>query len=59
MATKATIQVFESSVSPKVIAEFNTIEALEEWNKEHNVNADQVAVNDCVLLGWDELYDFV
>ena len=54
--TKALVKVYEGS---KVIATFNSIEALLEWDKKHNVNADQVSVNDCVLLGWDELYYFV
>ena len=56
---KAKIEVLESSLSSKVIATFKTIEELLEWNKKHNVYADRIAINDCVLYGWDELYDFV
>ena len=56
---KAKIEVFESPLSSKVIANFKTIEELLKWNKKHDVFADRVAVNDCVLMGWDELYDFV
>ena len=56
---KAKIEVFESPLSSKIIATFKTIEELLEWNKTHDVFADRVAVNDCVLMGWDEVYDFV
>ena len=57
--TKAKIEVYESSLSTEVIATFGSIEDLIVWNETHNVNADQVSVNDCILLGWDELYYFV
>ena len=38
---------------------FKTTQELLNWNAKHNVFADRIAVNDCVLMGWDELYDFV
>ena len=57
--TKASCEVFKSSTSLKVIATFNNVEELYKYAKENNLYADQCAVNDCVLLGWDELYDFV
>jgi len=57
--TKAKIEVYESPLLDKVIVTFNTIEELEKWNETHNVYADQISVNGCVLYGWDELYDFV
>jgi hypothetical protein len=56
---KAKIEVFESPLSSKVIATFKTIRDLIKWNKKHNVFADTVAVNGCLLYDWDELYDFV
>jgi len=59
MMTSASINVYESSLSTKVIAKFDYIEELLEWNKQNDVYADQVEVNDCMLYGWDELYDFV
>jgi len=56
---KAKIEVFESALSTKVIATFKTTQELLNWNAKHNVFADRIAVNDCVLMGWDELYYFV
>lgn len=56
---KAKIEVFKSALSTKVIATFKTTQELLNWNAKHNVFADRIAVNDCVLMGWDELYDFV
>ena len=56
---KAKIEVFESAFSTNVIATFKTIQELLNWNAKHNVFADRIAVNDCVLIGWDELYDFI
>jgi len=46
-------------MSDKVIATFDTVEALVLWNAGHNVHADCISVNGSVLYGWDELYDFV
>ena len=57
--TKAKVEVYESNISSKVIATFKTINELVKWNEKHNVYADQISINDCMLLGWDELYDFV
>ena len=57
--TKCKIQVFESPLSSNVIKTFNSIEALVKANETYNWSADQIAVNDSILLGWDELYDFV
>ena len=57
--TKANVQVYENSISESVIARFSDIESLVEWNKAKNVSADQVSVNNFMLLGWDELYDFI
>lgn len=59
MPTKAKIEVFESPLSDKVIKTFNTIEDLEKWNETNNIHADRISVNGYLLLGWDELYDFV
>ena len=59
MKTKANIKVFKSALSEEIIRRFSSIEDLLEWNKQHNVYADQIAINDMQLLGWDELYDFV
>lgn len=53
---KASIQVFELN-STKLIATYSTIEEL--MSNAENLMADQVVINDCVLYGWDEIYDFV
>tara|TARA_R110001606_G_scaffold180242_1_gene326882 strand:+ start:134 stop:310 length:177 start_codon:yes stop_codon:yes gene_type:complete len=57
--TTAKIEVFESPLSSNLIAKFNSIEELIAANKFKNYMADQIAINNCVLYGWDELYDFV
>lgn len=57
--TVAKIEVFENSTSLNVIRRFSTIESLVYANKTFNWSADQISVNDCVLMGWDELYDFI
>lgn len=64
MATKARIKVYASPTSDEVVAQFKSIEELEDWVEEQQekgeiIFADRVSVNDMVLLGWDELYDFV
>jgi len=58
---KADIKVFESPLSDKVIQEFKTTSELEKWADEQKepVFADRVSVNNCILYGWDELYDFI
>ena len=55
----AKIEVYKSSTSSEIVAEFTTIEELLTWNETHDVYADQISVNECMLMGWDELYDFV
>lgn len=53
------IEVFEDSMSEKVIATFNSIDDLMVAAKKNKWVADQVAINDCILYGWNEIYDFV
>lgn len=55
---KAKINVYEIG-SSKIIASFSSIADLEKANEKHNWNADQIEVNGMLLMGWDELYDFV
>lgn len=57
--TKCKIEVFENPTSSKVINTFASIEELLKSNESENYMADQITINDCVLYGWDELYDFV
>ena len=57
--TKTKIEVFENCMSDKVIATFDTVEAIVLWKAGHNVPAACKSVNGSVLYGWDELYDFV
>lgn len=59
MKVKADIKVYENPVSPKVIATFGDTEELETYAQKNNLSADQVSINGYMLLGWDELYDFV
>lgn len=64
MATKARIKVYASPTSDEVVAQFKSIEELEDWVGDQLIRgttifADQVSVNNMVLLGWDELYDFI
>ena len=49
------IEVFESALSFNVIATFSSKAELFEWNKTHNVHADCIAIDDQIVLGWDEL----
>jgi hypothetical protein len=49
------IEVFKSPCSLEVIAEFDTVTELELYAIKHGIMADCVAINDMVLLGWDEL----
>jgi len=56
---KAKIEVFESPISDKVVATFDNVQDLETYAEKHSTPADCVAINDMILLGWDELYDFV
>ena len=49
------IEVFKSPCSSEVVAEFDNITELELYAWDKNLSADCVAINDMVLLGWDEL----
>jgi hypothetical protein len=59
--TNMKIEIFESPVSNNIVATFDNIKDLEEYAEKHNTSADCVAINDMILLGWDELYnsDFI
>ena len=50
------IEVYDSPSSSKVIATFKSRKAFDKWMEENcpDLNADRVAINDMVLLGWDE-----
>jgi len=62
---KAKIEVYKRCLTilddsgDELLSSFNSTDALLKWNKIHNVCADQISVNDHMLYGWDELYDFV
>ena len=59
--TKAKCVVYKDVSCEEVLKEFDYIENLEIWaaQQPREIDADQVTINGCVLLGWDELYDFV
>jgi hypothetical protein len=59
MGKQNKIEVYKDSLSDKVIATFDSVDSLLKYNKKHNLSADQIAINDCVLYGWDELYYFI
>lgn len=56
---EAKIEVLESPTDLKVIATFDDTDELIEWNKTHNVNADQIVVNGNFLYRWTELFYFI
>ena len=61
---KCKIEVFVKPNSTEILKTFNSISELEQWieHDKHptlDIDADQVAINDQVLLGWDELYEFI
>ena len=49
------IEVFKSLFSCEVVAEFVNITELELYAINNDTMADCVAINDMLLLGWDEL----
>lgn len=54
------INVYESPLSDKITHSFNNMRKFEAWTEtQKGLFADQIEVNGCILLGWDELYDFV
>ena len=58
--TKAKIEIYVNSFSDDLLETFNTIEELEAYADEFpGLMADQISINGMILLGWDELYDFV
>tara|TARA_R110002074_G_scaffold137593_1_gene282719 strand:+ start:1132 stop:1320 length:189 start_codon:yes stop_codon:yes gene_type:complete len=57
--TLAKVQVFKNNLSSEEVKSFGSIEDFLKWNDKNNVFADCVAINDCLLLGFDELFDFV
>ena len=56
---KNIIEVYDNSRLHKVITTFTNVKELLKYNEIHNLSADQIAINDCVLMGWDELYYFL
>ena len=56
---KDIIEVFESPLSSKVIATFDNVDDLLKYNETHNLMADQISINCCILYGWDELHLFL
>ena len=61
---KVEILVYESPLSNNIIKSFNTLRDFDKWIEyDKNVNLDifanQVSVNGCILLGFDELFDFI
>ena len=56
---KNKIEVFKKPLSDEVIKTFDNVDDLLKYNEVHSLMADQIAINDCILLGWDELYMFL
>ena len=56
---KNKIEVFKTPLSDEVIKTFDNVDDLLKYNETHSLMADQIAINDCILLGWDELYMFL
>lgn len=50
------IEVYDSPALSRVIATFTSRKAFEKWMKENcpDLYADRVAIDDMVLMGWDE-----
>lgn len=53
------IEVYESPLSDKVIKTFTNPEEFYAWQEKEapNLFADQVAIDDMQMLGWDEIDD--
>ena len=61
---KVQILVYESTISNNVIKSFSTLRDFDKWIEcDKNVNldifADQVSINGYILMGFDELFDFI
>ena len=51
------IEVYEDSMSDKVIKTFKSINDLVAWQEKEapDLDADQVAIDGMIMLGWDEI----
>lgn len=62
MNKKCKIEICKNNMSNEIIHTFNSVNELEKFLKKtpnHNIMGDQLVVNDCLLYGWDELFDFI
>ncbi len=56
------IDVYASPVSSNIIKTFYDMKSFDKWydaNFTLNITADQVAINGMMLLGWDEVDEFI
>lgn len=54
------IEIYEDALSDKVLESFDSVDSFVSWiNGEmtDQLYADQVAINDRVMYGWDEIED--
>jgi hypothetical protein len=49
------IEVYDKPFGGTIVKRFTSKEELEKYAIEHNTSADCVVINNCVMLGWDEL----
>ena len=49
------IEVYENSISNKVIKNFSSKKELYKWNEKHDVFADQIAINGVLMYSWEEI----
>lgn len=55
---KNIIDIYTDSNVNEILISFDNFKDFLEWNKDKEIYADRIAVNDCILMGWDELYKF-
>lgn len=56
---KLKIVVHETPTCKNVIAEFKSFEDLLNWNQSNKSDVTNISVNDRMLRGWRDIYDYI
>tara|TARA_R100000234_G_C4869290_1_gene122603 strand:+ start:65 stop:238 length:174 start_codon:yes stop_codon:yes gene_type:complete len=54
------IEIYKNSISSEIIKTCSTIQELFDYNKNvKSLFADQISINDKIMLGWDEIEEYL
>ena len=54
------IEIYKNSISSEIIKTCSTIQELFDYNENvKSLFADQISINDKIMLGWDEIEEYL